>query len=256
MKMTTSINKFLRRSALSMVCATATCLVAGGANAQILVTDTASISENTAGFASQLAQTVEQYTTQLSQYATELNQYAQMISSIQGLSSGMTLLPTELQQITDETSYVEASCPGGSSGILDTLTSSLSSVLGGSITQQQQQVCAQIVHWQIDKYNKTVVVMNQLNNYASQFQQIEHTLASITTMADTGRAANQAFDYNNAVTTQMSGWRAAMQSDDAMISSLQSEQSMLASKALRGSNTVLGNLVQAAALKAAFTINQ
>jgi hypothetical protein len=254
--MTTSISKSIRRSVLSMSCALVACVAAGGANAQILVTDSASISADESGFAAQLAKTVDQYTTQLQQYANEVSQYQQMLSSIQGLSSGMSLVPTMLEPISDESSYVEASCPGGSSGIAATLMSSITSVLGQSTTQQQQQVCAQIVHWQIDKYNKTVVVMNQLNTYSSQFQQIEHTLASVSTMADTGRAANQAADYNNAVTTQMSGWRAAMQSDDAMISELQSEQSMLAQKALRGSNTVLGNLVQAAALKAAFTINQ
>jgi hypothetical protein len=134
--------------------------------------------------------------------------------------------------------------------------SSITSTLGTSITQQQQAVCAQIVHWQIDEYNKTVVVMNQLNTYSAQFQQIEHTLQSVSTFADTGRAANQASDYNNAVSTQMSGWRAAMQSDEAMISALRGQQDMLAKKALGGSNTVLGNLVQAAALKAAFTVNQ
>ena len=42
---------------------------------------------------------------------------------------------------------------------------------------------------------------------------------------------------------------------DAMIKTLQQQQQILAHVALKGSNTILGTVVQAAALKAAFTIN-
>ncbi|RQR79127.1 hypothetical protein DIE11_17135 [Burkholderia sp. Bp9012] len=222
----------------------------------MIVSDPVNTSTNDAGFAAQLAKTVEQYAIQIKQFANEVSQYEQMLSSIEGLRSGLSLMPNQLQQITDESSYIEASCPGGSGGIMDTLTSSITSIMGGSIAQQQQIVCANIVHVQIDKYNKTVLVMNQLNDFSSKFTQIENTLAGVTTMADTGRAANQAADYHNAVSTQMSDWQAQMQADDARIGALQSIQDALAKKALRGSNTVLGNLVQAAALKGAFEINK
>ncbi len=256
MKIDSLVNRSGHGWRLGVACAMVAYLVVNVANAQVLVTDNASIDANGASFAKQLKQTVDQYKLQGEQYINEVNQYKQMLSSIDVLKTGLGNMSNQLQPITDEGSYVEASCPGGSGSIMQTLTSSLTSVLGGSIAQQQQGVCAQIVHCQIDKYNNTVAMMNQLNHYAGQFEDVEKKLTSKGTMADDGRAANQAADYNNAVTTQMAAWQARMQSDDAMISSLQGEQDMLAKKLLRGSNTIMGNLVQAAALKAAFEVNK
>lgn len=245
------------KSRLILALAVACGLFVSGANAQVIVVDPTSISANESGFASQLAKTVEEYAKQIQQYETQLNQYAQMLSSIEGLSSGMSLLPTQLQQITDSNSLIQANCPGATGGgILGGLMNSLASLTGQSIVDSQKQICAQIVTTQIDKYNKTVVLLNQMTTYADQFKQVEQILASVSTQADAGRAANQAADYNNALNTQVNNWQAEVKADDAIISTLQAQQDLLAKKAMRGGNTILGNLVQAGALKAAFTINQ
>ncbi|WP_329743305.1 hypothetical protein [Dyella sp. A6] len=205
--------------------------------AQWAVVDAGNIANNKLGFATQLAKTVEQYQKQIQQYTTQLQQYSQMLSSIKGLNIGMSLTPNQLTPISDPNSLVQANCAGGSSGgLLGSVLNSLGSIANQSITQSQQQICAKIVLTKIDKYNKTVDMLDQVNKYSNTFQQVQQTGQSIDTMADSGRANNQAQVYSSALNTQMANWQAQMQADDAIIRTLEDQQSMLANIALNGGN--------------------
>lgn len=246
--------------ALSLACA----LAAGSASAQVLVTDSANISTNQSGFASQLAKTIDQYKQQIEQYAkqvqqyeTQLQQYQQMLSSIQNLSNGLSLAPNQLQHITNTDSLIQGACSsssgsGGLTGLVSSVMNSMTSLMSQSIRQSQLEICGQIVTTQVAKYNSTVDMLNNLNNYGSQFQQLDNLLQGNPTQADAERAAAQVEKYNSAVNTQMSNWQTSMNADDAIISTLQGQQSILGRVALNGSNTVLGNVVQAGAFAAAF----
>lgn len=228
---------------------------ASGASAQWAVIDAGNIATNQAGFASQLAKTVEQYAQQIKQYQTQLQQYQQMLSSIRNLSNGLSLAPNRLQQITNTDALIQGKCAGASSpaGLVSSVMNSMSSLMTQSITQTQQMLCAQIVLTQVDKYNKTVIMLNRLHDdYGGQFQQMDQMAAGVDTQADAERAATQVAKYSSAVSTDMSNWQAQMQADDAVISTLQSQQSILGHVALKGSSTVLGNVVEAATFAAAF----
>lgn len=241
------------RVAVAACVALALTLFAGSVSAQWHVVDDTAIANNKAGFASQLAKTIEQYTTQLKEYATQLQQYQQMLSSIPGLRTGMSLVPNTLQPITNVSSIVEGKCAGpGETGGISTLLNSMSSMMGESISQTQQVLCAQIVTQQIDKFNKTVAMLNKLHGYAGQFQQVENVVNAMSTLADTGRASIQVEQYGKAVQTEMADWQAEMQADDSVIATLENQQSILAHIALKGSNSTVGNVVQAAAFEAAF----
>lgn len=217
-------------------------LFAGGASAQWAVVDAGNIATNEQGFASQLAKTIEQYTTQLKEYATQLQQYQQMLSSIQGLSSGMSLAPNTLQH-ADAGPLIQAKCASSSgSGIVGNVMSSLTSLLSQPLSDSQQQLCVQITTTQVDKYNKTVDMLGKLHSYSDMFSQVEKVAQSISTVADAGRASNQAQDYNNALTTEMANWEAQMRADDSIIKTLEDQQSILSHIALNGSNnSVLGD---------------
>ncbi|RDS83376.1 hypothetical protein [Dyella psychrodurans] len=202
----------------------------GSASAQWAVIDMTNIQTNVAGFAKQLAQTVQQY-------QTELQQYAQLLSSVQGLNTGMSLLPNQLQPISDPNSLIQANCSGASgNGLLGNVMNNLTSFMTQSITQSQQQICAQIVSTEVDKYNKTVAMLNQMNTYNTMFQQVQQVGQAVSTLADSGRANNQAQVYSSALATQMSNWQAQMQADDAVIKTLEEQQMILARVALNGSN--------------------
>lgn len=226
----------------------------GTAGAQVLVADPASIASNEQGFATQLAKSVEQYAKQVQQCATQLQQYQQLLSSVGSLSSGLSLAPNQLRPVTDTAALTQGKCSGAASptDLVGSLMNSMSSLLTQSIIQTQQALCAQIVTVQIDKYNRTVELLDRLRGYASQFQQVEDIASAISTLADTGRVSTQVQKYASALVTDMGDWQAQMQADEAIIATLQNQQAILSHLALKGSNTVLGNVVQAAAFAAAF----
>ena len=238
-------------------------LFAGTVNAQVLVTDQASITSNQAGFQSQLTQTVSQYVKQglqyekqIQQYLQQVQQYEQMLTSVQNLASGgITLSASQLEPITDASTFIQESCPGASSGsILTDMASIVATSLTGnqSITSQQQVVCATIVQTQINKYNATVKVVNDTQQFGQELQQITSGLDKMLTQGDSDRMMANAETHSDQIASEMVDWHSQMAKDDAIISTLQQQQGLLAKKALAGSNTILGNVVQAGAFAAAF----
>ncbi|HWX65268.1 MAG TPA: hypothetical protein VNZ27_02465 [Rhodanobacter sp.] len=244
----------MRKTKWAFSLALACGLFAGSVSAQWAVIDAGNIATNQQGFATQLAKTIDQYTTQLKEYSTQLQQYEQMISSIQSMGNGISLAPNQLEKITDTDSLIQGKCSGsaGVASVVSNVLNSMSSLMTQSITQTQQMLCAQIVTQQVDKYNKTVDMLNKLNNYGTQFQQMEQMVQSVSTQADSGRASTQVEKYGQAVQTDMADWQAQMNVDDSVISTLQNQQSILGHIALKGSNSPLGNIVQAGTFAAAF----
>lgn len=243
--------------ALSLACA----LTVGSASAQVLVTDSANISTNESGFASQLAKTVDQYTkqieqykTQIDQYTTQLQQYEQMLSSIENIPNNLSLAPNQLKEVTDIDPLIQGKCSStaGLGGLVSSVMNSMSSLMTQSIANTQQMLCGQIVTTQVHKYNQTVAMLNKLRSYSNQFQRLDNALNTNSKEADTGRVAAQADKYNSAVATEMGNWEAQMKADDAVIATLENQQSILGHIALKGSNTILGNVVQATTFAAAF----
>ena len=240
---------------LALLAALIAGMLCAGVHAQVVVINPTGDAANATGFSSQLTQTVAQYERQFEQLTTEINTYQQMLSTVEGLTSGMSLLPNQLQQITDTDTLVQANCPGPAGGIVGSLMSGLGTLLGQQpITATQQQICSQIVKTQVDKYNITVTLLNQMNTYADKFKQIESVFQGVSSLADASRAANQAADYHNAILTQTSNWQAQINADDAIISTLQSQQDLLATRALKGAPSPLGTLIQAGTLAAALQI--
>lgn len=220
----------LRKTGLALLLSLACGLFGGTAYAQWLVYDATNNTTNQAGFLKQLQQTVQQYQQQLLEYQ-------QLLSQITGLNTNMSLLPNQLQPIGDPSSLISANCSGASGGgVLGTVMNSVTSLFSQPISQAQQQICAQIVTTEIDKYNKTVTMLNEMGNYNSMFQQLQQVGQSISTLADSGRANNQAQVYSSALSTEMSNWQAQMQADDAIINTLQQQQQILARVALNGTN--------------------
>lgn len=250
----TPFRKNPRRYRLALAIAFGCTLLAGGVSAQVVVVDPGSIASNEQGFATQLAKTIEQYAKQIQQYETQLQQYQQMLSSIQSLSNGLSLAPNQLQHVTNTESLIQGKCSNASSpaSLVSSVMNSMSSLMTQSITQTQQMLCGQIVTTQIHKYNTTVDMLNKLNGYSNQFQQVEGIARSISTVADSGRAATQVEKYSSAVTTEMGHWQAQMKADDAVIETLQNQQSILGHIALKGNSTALGNVVQATTFARAF----
>jgi hypothetical protein len=236
-------------------------IFAGAAHAQVLVTDTAAITTAQEGFQSQLAQTVEQYTKQgmqyakqLEQYQQQVQQYEQILTSIQSLATGgITLTSGRLTPISDASNLIQQSCPGANGGgILGSMTSIVTSTFDSSITKNQQNICAQIVLAQVDKYNKTVKMVNDTQQFGQELQQITASLSQMSTQGDSNRVSANTGTHSEQLAWEMQDWQSQMKNDDTIIATLQQQQGILAKVALNGSNTILGNVVQAAAFAKAF----
>jgi hypothetical protein len=230
------------------------------AHAQVLVTDTVAISTSEEGFKSQLAQTVAQYTKQglqyakqLQEYETQLQQYQQLVMKVQGLGTNVTIMPNSLQQISDPSTLIAQNCPGPSGGsVVGTVVTSIASAFSpaDSITKSQQAICAKMVTLQIDKYNKTVIILNDLNTYGGTLQQLNDLANQITNVGNASNTTSQAETVSATMARSMHDWETSVAGDDRLIEALNQQQQILAKVAMNGSP--MGNVVQGAAFALAF----
>jgi conjugal transfer/entry exclusion protein len=230
-------------------------LTGGRAGAQVLVTDV----ESNATQQSELAKQVLQYEKQIQQYTTQLEQLRNMLTKIESLGTGISLVPKTLEPLSgsDQDKLVDQACPGASSG--GAIGSAISGMLGGSnqpITERQNLICREIVMIQIDEYNITAHALGSLTAQASTVQKLNDIINSISTFGESSSATSQAEQFMSQLKLAGDTWQKQIEADEKMVATLRQQQGVLAKVALNGSNTVLGNVVQAVALKAAFTINE
>lgn len=253
-----------RRTALTLVLMAGT--FAGATQAQVLVTDTVAIAATEEGFKSQLAQSIAQYTKQgleyakqVQQYATQLEQLRNILTKIESLGTGISLMPKSLEKLSAAQSdrLVDQACPGAPLGAA--IGGAVSSFLGSSnqpIVERQRLICREIVLLQIDQYNITAEALGELTTQASTVQKLNDIINGIGSLGESSSATSQAQQYIAQLQTASITWKKQIEADQAMIETLQQQQGILARVALNGSNTVLGHVVNAAALKTAFTINE
>jgi ribosomal protein S7 len=249
----TSVAALWRRPRLVLSLMIAGGLFAGSVNAQVIVSDP--ILEGTQN--TSYGEQVLQYAKEVQQYEQMVQQYMQLLMTVQSLGTNIQLTPSQLQQV-DASTFVDQACPGTTGGSpIGVLVSAIQSFSPNqSITSAQQTICAEIVTLEVDEYNKTAVVMNQLNTMGGTLQKLNQLSSEVSNLGSADGTTTQASVFSSNMQTLMSQWKGSIAGDETMIQSLQQQQAILSKIALMGSNTVLGNVVQAAALKAAFTANQ
>jgi hypothetical protein len=265
------VNKhpFRNASARSSICKAglvlANVLVLGlgslNANAQVTTNDPGAIAKLVSQIEKQVQQyekQVQQYEKQIQQYELQLQQYQQMLINIKNLGNQVPSINNNLQHL-DANAIASAQCgsAGGSSWFGSLVTSVFAPT--SPYAKSQQQICQQIVAIQVQKYNETADMLNRMNSYAALANQTERDRDSIgdTGNGDLSSNSNQV-DRNSAeLGLEMSNWQARMKAYDAEIGALQDTQSILANAAMYARTPdLLGTSVQAAALKAALTVNQ
>ncbi|WP_431635330.1 hypothetical protein ACQVBX_16040 [Dyella sp. KULCS107] len=226
--------------------------------AQVLVLDQGAITASHADASASYIRQGLQYARQAEQLAQQVATVQNILVQAQSLGTNISLFDTQLKEITNTDQMIQSACPGAESGIMGDLIGSLASVLTSNqpLAKRQQMLCAQIVVFQIDEYNKTAKALNAIGTAnTSTLNKLNSLIATVDTLGKTSNAEAQAAGINATVTTAMATWQAQIKADDAVIATLQKQQAILATVAMKGSNTILGNVVQATALKAAFTIN-
>jgi len=254
-----------RKVALAIGLSITATLFAAPVAAQVLVADVGMAATQNTQLAKQVLQLGKEVETAISTAQSAVNTYTTLqniLMQAQSLGSNITLFDSPMTEIQEPqiSQVIDSACPGASGGnLLGSALNALGSALSQNtpIATRQQQICAVIVNLQIDEYNKTVKALNAIG-YSSNttLNKLNNLIASVNTLGTTSSATTQATGAIATLTGAMSTWQTQMKADEATIKTLQQQQSTLAKVAMYGNNTVLGNVVQAAALKAAFTINQ
>lgn len=252
-----------RQANLILGLALACGLFANNANAQMAVIDPASIAQAATNFGT----TVEHYGKEVAQYAKEVSafetQYTHYMQQLISLEHMDFLIPPMSNDFTeiDQTLGVDAECPS------PTASSGIGSMIGGMLQMvtpdfnqpilvSQQKICQQIVMRRNDKYNLTVRELNRLKGYQTNITSLANQLGNVGTSQGmlAGTQSNQQLN-SDALETEAKEFEAQITADDKVIQLLQYQQTLLAKKAMRGNNTILGTVVQATTLKAAFSVN-
>ena len=226
-------------------------LFANQAQAQWVVVDPSHIAQDAANFAT----TVGQYAKEIAQYQAVLQHYAQQLISLQNMSFSMPSMNTTFTEVP-LTQGVEEACPSddGVSGIVGSLLQLAAPDFNKPIVASQHEICQQITMRRNHQYNLTVQMLNRLQGPYSQYLQTYEQLASAVGSSQGALAGSQANIVRGTANldTEMRNWQAQIQTDVEIIKYLEMQQAILGKTAMRGSNTILGNIVQAATLKIAF----
>ncbi|MGJ7491920.1 hypothetical protein [Variovorax sp. ZT4R33] len=241
---TNPLSTVVARIALSMA---AVGFTVGAAAQGVLVNDKVSI-----------AKQVAEYGEQATRWTKTLAQYKQMIATVMNLDF-KSLLPTaQLQKITDTAKLIQQACPGSGSLVTD-LISSIGPMdfNSASIKQNQDRICQNIVQLRITSYNETVDMLGRLQQYNGLFQQIDQlrnmASGSESSVGDMQANTNEAVRNTNKLQNEMSNWQARMTIYETAIKTLESQQSVLASVALKGKASLTGKAIQAATFAGAFS---
>ncbi len=252
-----------RQSALLLAVLAA--VFASASQAQVLVTDTVAISAAEEGFKSQLAQSIAHYTRQglelqkqIAQYQMQIQQYQQLVMRAQGLGTNISLTRSEVQRIEGAQvgELIDAGCPSVGSGrsVVGQLVTSIATSFRPTdpIIGSQQQICANIVMLQVDKYNRSVEIINQLNKLGGTLDKLNEMANAIDNVGNANNASAQAGAVSTTLSKSMSDWELAIKGDDNLIDALSKQQAILAKIALNGKPDFLGQVIQGAAFAKAF----
>lgn len=228
------------------------------ANAQVLVSNPPLQSANHSDFLAQLQKTISQYEKQIQQYELQLQQYQQMLINIRNLGNQVPSFNNNLQHLdAAQLQAVQCDSTTGSSWFGNLIVSVFAP--SSPYSESQQRICENIVAIQVLKYNETADMLNRMNQYAALARDTESERDAVgqTDNGDLSSNSNQVARNSAELDLEMGNWQARMKAYDAEIGALQATQSLLAEAEMKARTPdLLGTSVQAAALKAALTVNQ
>lgn len=247
--------KIARKSGWSLTAALTVCLLSQNTRAQWVVVDPTQIAQDGANF----AKTVVQYGKEIAQYQAVLEHYQQQLVSLTQMNFGLPTMQNSYEEISqsDMQKLAADACPssseGGVAGAVTGLLQIFTPDVNSSILENQHKICMQIQFRKMDKYNLTVKMLKRIESYSDKMQSISDQLSKVGTSQGALDSVKGNVDATGlAMSTEMQLWDKQVQADDQLISYLQNQQSVQAKAMLNGSNTLLGNVVQAATFARAF----
>jgi hypothetical protein len=204
---------------------------------------------------------VESLVEQLSVVKDQLGVLQQQLTQMQNFTSGGMNLSTSMTPRKKDAG-METRCPDAPSSFGFDLLSTIFKVdLDGNIPQQQQEVCARIVYAENDKFNRTVDLLQKLEQMGREYNIIDSGRAGVgESSGGLQTNTNDAIRFTAELQTEVSYWDANNKALDVYIQGLYQEQEVLAQRAMRGTNRrglhgVVGSAIQGALLEGALELN-
>lgn len=202
--------------------------------------------------------TAQQYQKVLGHYTEQAAFWQTQLNKLQHLNFTLFTLKHQFTEV-DENFGVDVECPGriakgGLSGVLDTALDKLIPDMNGDVLQQQQDICALVVQAKNLKYNDTVRYLNFVAEKGAEVAKVQTDLIG-KIGESSGNTANftaQLTEFGQTLDSAKAQWESNQKQADAQIDMLLTMQANLSRRAMSGSPSVLGTVVNTVALKAAF----
>lgn len=206
----------------------------------------------------QYAEQVREFGAQVQHWNGEIQHWTDMKSLIGEVTSQLTEITTNMQHV-DNDYMVKEQCGGDGIGSIDDIVDGMLGAAldainpSGDITKQQYEICVQMVMVQNKMFNDTVTYAQRVADDANELNQLVGKLGTETTPGAMDGILANASTLQNKSEKRGDMWSARQKAYQAQLAYLQFRQRALARAALGGSPTVVGQIVDVAALKAAFS---
>ncbi|HEL3783340.1 TPA: hypothetical protein UM046_001096 [Stenotrophomonas maltophilia] len=200
------------------------------------------------------AQAFAEYGTQAQRFIETTQNWAQKLAKFNQIIA-TPLMPTgvTLKPVPAEWNVAER-CGAGSIMSLSGILTALNMNPGGDIAAQQRNICAAIQMLENQKYNETVEVvqktMPDMRKVLDRIKDIRDLFNTEGALSETVSNATVSDIYMQA---DFATWEKKVGAYDRQIQSLTRMQQMLTQRALKGTQSPVGTIVKAAALKAALS---
>jgi hypothetical protein len=202
-------------------------------------------------------ETTQHYAATIDQYAKTVAFWDTQFNKLQQLNFSLFKLQHTFTEV-DPDFGADVECPGrvassGVAGVLDKALSVLVPDMKGDVVQQQQNICVLIVEAKNQKYNDTVKYLNSIQAKGQELAATQSlTLLTGGKMGNMTNFIGQISQFGETLNQSKSEWETNMKQIDMQIDMLLTMQANLSRRALKGSPSVIGTIVNAGALKAAF----
>ncbi|WP_333680345.1 hypothetical protein [Dyella sp.] len=205
---------------------------------------------------SEWLQTAEHYREVMQHYAAQVEFWNQQLIKLKGLNFEAFTLRHQFTYIEDDYG-VDDACPGADRSLSGEISSALKSItpdMGGDVVKQQRDLCKLVVMTKNKKYNVTVDYLQAVADASTKFMEIEKERPKVGESSGALESvSNDVARYQADLQNARDQWDTNMKQYDVQIDLLAQVQATLSRRAIHGSPSVLGTLINAAALKAALS---
>lgn len=252
--MKSNIAKQARTKKLA-VCALAfsSVMAAGSVNAQWVVTDPGHTVQNVVQQIMVSGERAIEFGKQIDEWKKQYEHFQQQLIKFQSFLNNPIALPNSEPWVElNKTEVVKQKCGDAGGSLLGRLMDSVGLQLNGDLAKQQLQVCVNIESAKVDKFNYTVkFARDSVPQMQSLLGKIQGQRGTSSSQGNIQGVDSESMRLANDLDIKYQSWQAQMKTYDAYIAAMMDKQNTLATRALKGQASPLGQAISTAAMAGA-----